>query len=202
MHTSVVPKASPETLPELATSLAPCAPLFRRAPSRARVARSLTGLLTDLPRTNGDPSAAAVAGTSTARLQPRLTEATWAPQALEQQRVQARVAHSPRDGLLVLDDPGLPKQGRGSVGGARQYAGTLGQVANGQLVVTAHDGADEPTSRAPVPWPLPAQLYLPEGWATDDVRRTQSHVPAAGGYRTKPDLALVDQARPWALPFA
>jgi len=49
MQTPVVPKASPETLPELATYLAPFAPLFRRSTSRASVARYLTGLLTDLP---------------------------------------------------------------------------------------------------------------------------------------------------------
>jgi hypothetical protein len=40
------------------------------------VERSLTGLLTDLPRKNCDTIAAAVAGTSTERLQPLLTDAT------------------------------------------------------------------------------------------------------------------------------
>ena len=69
MKTSVVPKASPETLPELATSLAPFAPLFRHSTSRASVERYPTGLLTDLPRKNCDTIAAAVAGTSTERLQ-------------------------------------------------------------------------------------------------------------------------------------
>ena len=43
MHTSVVPKASPETLPELATYLDPFAPLFRRSTSRESVERYLTG---------------------------------------------------------------------------------------------------------------------------------------------------------------
>jgi hypothetical protein len=38
--------------------------------------RSLTGLLTDLPHKNGDTIAAAVAGTSTARLPQLLTDAT------------------------------------------------------------------------------------------------------------------------------
>ena len=87
MPTAVVPKASPETLPELAAYLAPYAPLFRRTTSRASVARYLTGLLTDLPRKNCDTIAAAVAGTSTERLQHLLTDATWEPQALDLQRV-------------------------------------------------------------------------------------------------------------------
>ena len=162
MKTPVVPKASPETLPELATSLGPFAPLLRRSTSRESVERYLTGLLTDLPRKTCDTIAAAVAGTSTERFQHLLTDATWEPQALDQQRVQTLVAQSPPHGLLVLDDTGLPKQGRGSVGVARQYAGTLGKVANCQVVVSTHYVADEPTSPAPIHWPLTAQLYLPE----------------------------------------
>jgi SRSO17 transposase len=204
MKTPVVPKASPETLPELAAYLEPFAPLFRRSTSRASVQRYLTGLLTDLPRKNCDTIAAAVVGTSTERLQHLLTDATWDPQALDKQRVQSLVAQSPPQGLLVLDDTGLPKQGRGSVGVARQYSGTLGKVANCQVVVTAHYVADEPTSCAPVHWPLTAQLYLPEAWATDSARRTKVHVPSEVSLQTKPALALalVDQARAWGVPFA
>jgi SRSO17 transposase len=204
MHTSAVPKASPATLPELATYLAPFAPLFRRSTSRESLERYLTGLLTDLPRKNCDTIAAAVAGASTERLQHLLTDATWAPQALDQQRVTALRAQGPPQGLLVLDDTGLPKHGRGSVGVARQYSGTLGQVANGQVVVSAHYVAEEPTRRAPVHWPVTAQLYLPEAWATDPARQATAHVPTEVALRTKPELAraLGDQARAWGVPFA
>jgi len=204
MHTSVVPKASPKTLPELAAYLEPFAPLFRRSTSRTSVERYLTGLLTDLSRKNCDTIAAAVAGTSTERLQHLLTDAAWEPQALDQHRVTALVAQSPPQGLLVLDDTGLPKQGRSSVGVARQYSGTLGKVANCQVVVSAHYVADEPTSRAPVHWPLTAQLSLPEAWATDAVRRAKVHVPPEVAFQTKPELALalVEQARAWGVPFA
>jgi len=204
MKTPVVPKASPETLPELATYLKPFAPLFRRSTSRASVERYLTGLLTDLPRKNCDTIAAAVAGTSTERLQHLLTDATWEPQALDQQRVRALVAQSPPQGILGLDDTGLPKQGRSSAGVARQYSGTLGKVANCQVVVSAHYVADEPTSSAPVHWPLTAQLYLPEAWATAQTRRAKVHVPSEVLFQTKPELALalVDQARAWGVPFA
>jgi SRSO17 transposase len=204
MATHVVPKASPVPLPELATYLTPFAPLFRRSTSRESVERYLTGLLTDLPRKNCDTIAAAVAGTSTERLQHLLTDATWEPQILDQHRVQTLVAQSPPQGLLVLDDTGLPKQGRGSVGVTRQYSGTLGKVANCQVVVTAHYVADEPTSRAPIHWPVTARLYLPEAWATDEARRSKVHVPPAVAFQTKPELALalVDQARAWGVPFA
>jgi SRSO17 transposase len=204
MKTHIVPKASPDTLPELATYLQPFAPLFRRSTSRASVERYLTGLLTDLERKNCDTIAAAVAGTSTERLQHLLTDATWEPQALDQQRVTALVAQSPPHGLLLLDDTGLPKQGRSSVGVARQYSGTLGKVANCQVVVSAHYVADEPTSSAPVHWPLTARLYLPEAWAADSARRAKVRVPTDVPFQTKPELALalVDQARTWGVPFA
>src|SRR5499433_3582498 len=204
MKTHIVPKASPDTLPELATYLKPFAPLFRRSPSRASVERYLTGLLTDLERKNCDTIAAAVAGTSTERLQHLLTDATWKPQALDHQRVAALVAQSPPRGILLLDDTGLPKQGRSSVGVARQYSGTLGKIANCQVVVSAHYVADEPTSSAPVHWPLTAQLYLPEAWATDPARRATVHVPTEVSFQTKPALALalIDQARAGGVPFA
>jgi SRSO17 transposase len=204
MEIHVVPKASPATLPELATYLEPFTPLFRRSTSRESLERYVTGLLTDLAHKNCDTIAAAVAETSTERLQHLLTDAVWDPQALDQQRVRALVAQSPPQGILVLDDTGLPKQGRGSVGVARQYSGTLGKVANCQVVVTTHYVADEPTSCAPVHWPLTAQLYLPEVWATDSARRTKVRVPSEVSFQTKPALALalVDQARAWGVPFA
>src|SRR5919108_4345280 len=100
MNIPVVPKASPATLPERATSLAPFAPLFRRSTSRESVERSLTGLLTDLPRKNCDTIAAAVAGTTTDRLQHLLTDATWEPQTPAQQPVTPWVAQSPPPGIL------------------------------------------------------------------------------------------------------
>src|SRR4029450_9795565 len=124
MKMPVVPQASPDVLPELATYLEPFARLFRGPTSRESVERYLTGLLTDLERKNCDTIAAAVAGTSTERLQHVLTDAAWEPRTLDQQRVTALVAQSPPQGLLVLDDTGLPKQGRGSAGVDRQYFDT------------------------------------------------------------------------------
>jgi SRSO17 transposase len=204
MHTAVVPKASPNALPALAASLKPFAPLFRRSTSRESVERYLTGLLTDLERQNCDTIAAAGAGTSTERVQHVLTDAAWEPQALDQQRVATLVAQSPPHGLLVLDDTGLPKPGRASVGVARQSSGTLGKVAHCQVVVSAHSVADEPTSRTPVHWPLTARLYLPEAWAADSARRAKVRVPTDVIFQTKPELALalVDQARTWGVPVA
>ncbi len=84
MNKNRVPKASPDALPELAAFLEPFAPLFRRHTSRDSMERYLTGLLTDLPHKTADTIAAAVAGTSTERLQHLLTDAAWDAQALDE----------------------------------------------------------------------------------------------------------------------
>src|SRR5512133_4309307 len=145
-----VPKASPDPLAELEAYLEPFAPLFRRSQSRQGLERYVTGLLTDLERKNCDTIAAAVAGTSAERLQHLLTDAGWDALAVDRERVGRLVEKSPRDGILVLDDTGLPKQGKASVGVARQYSGTLGKVGNCQVVVSAEYVADQPKSSSPL----------------------------------------------------
>src|SRR5207247_5716492 len=113
MNMKAVPKAAPTPLPELETYLQPFTKLFRRSWSRQSCERSITGLLTDLPHKNCDTIAAALAGTSTERLQHLLTDADWDPLALDEARVRALVALSPTGGVQVLDDTGLPERGRG-----------------------------------------------------------------------------------------
>lgn len=191
-------------LPELAAFLAPFAPLFRRSESRESLERYITGLLTDLPRKNCDTIAAAIAGTSTERLQHLLTDADWDPLKLDEARVGQLVSRSPADGVLVLDDTGLPKQGARSVGVAPQYSGTLGKVANCQVIVSAEYVAPPLATSTPLHWPVRAQLYLPRPWAEDADRRERAHVPKSIAFQTKPDLALalIDQAQTWKVPFA
>src|SRR5919199_5272351 len=189
METTTVPKASPEALPELAAFLAPFAPLFRRSTSRQSLERYVTGLLTDLPRKNADAIAAAVANTSTERLQHPLTDAGWDAAALDQQRVATLTPVSPAGGILVRDDTGLPKQGKASVGVARQDSGTLGKVGNCQIAVTCCDTDPQAT------WPVAVRLSLPQAWAEDLERRGKARVPSAVTFQSKPEmaLALLDQ---------
>jgi SRSO17 transposase len=198
-----VPKASTEPLPEIDEFLKPFAPLFRRSQSRHSLERYVTGLLTDLDRKNCDTIAAAVAGTSTERLQHLLTDADWDSQELDGARVRSLSAKSPKGGILVLDDTSLPKQGKASVGVARQYCGALGKRANCQVVVSTHYVADEPESSRPLHWPVSARLYLPERWAQDPQLRQRAHVPEEVQFRSKPQigLSLVDLSREWGVPF-
>src|SRR3712207_2901328 len=137
MNSFAVSKASSEPLPELAEFLKPFAPLFRRRQSRQSLERYITGLLTDLGRKNCQTIASAVAGTSTERLQHLLTDAEWDPLELDAARVRSLSKRSPKGGILILDDTSLPKKGNSSVGVAPQYCGTLGKIANCQIVVSA-----------------------------------------------------------------
>jgi SRSO17 transposase len=199
---NAVPKASSDPLPEISAFLKPFAPLFRRSQSRHSLERYITGLLTDLDRKNCDTIAAALAGTSTERLQHLLTDADWDSLKLDEVRVRSLSAKSPKGGVLVLDDTSFPKQGKASVGVAPQYCGALGKRANCQVVVSAEYVAEEPESSRPLHWPVSAQLYLPEGWANDLQRREISHVPCEIIFSSKPHIALsvVDLSREWGVP--
>lgn len=177
--------------------------LFRRATTRESFERYCTGLLTDLPHKTCDGIAAAVAGTTTERLQHLLTDANWDALELDRERVQQMVEASPAGGVLALDDTAFPKQGKHSVGVARQYCGELGKGANCQAVVTAEYIAGDLASPAPMHWPVSARLFLPDGWAADKVRRQRAHVPAEVRKQSKPEIALelVDRATGWGVPF-
>src|SRR5262244_3846243 len=121
-------QASPDELPELQEFLGAFRVRFHRPEGQHALERYPTGLLTELPNKNGDTIAQAVPGTSEQRVQEFRTTMPWEAEDLKRQRVDQMVAAAPLgDGVWVFDETGLPKQGKASVGVARQYSGTLGQ---------------------------------------------------------------------------
>ena len=73
------------------------------------------------------------------------------------------------------------------MGVAPQYSGTLGKVANCQVVVSAEYVEDAPETSTPLHWPVSARLFLPEAWAArPGARAERAHVPR--------DVAPPDQA--------
>jgi SRSO17 transposase len=189
--------AGPAELPELQEFLASFRVRFRRPEGRSALERYTIGLLTELPNKNCDTIAQAVPGTSEQRLQEFLTNMEWDEEDLNRQRVQKMMAEATRgEGVLIIDDTGFAKQGKTSVGVARQYSGTLGKVGNCQIAVTCC------YSDAQATWPVAVRLYLPQTWADDPERRRQTRVPAEVGFQTKPAiaLALLDQAQAWGVP--
>ena len=89
-----------------------------------------------------------------------------------------------RGGWWIIDDTGFPKKGRHCVGVARQYCGMLGKQDNCQVAVSVSLACDQ--GSIPVAW----QLYLPEDWAADPVRRLQAGVPEQVRFATKTQIAL------------
>ena len=84
----------------------------------------------------------------------------------------------------LVDDTGLPKKGRLSVGVARQYCGQLGKRDNCQVAVTLSVATEQASL------PVAYRLYLPEAWAGDPARRAMAGVPEEVGFATKPAIAL------------
>jgi SRSO17 transposase len=189
--------ASPDELPELKECLGSFQVRFRRPEGADALERHTTGLLTELPTKHCDTIAQAVPGTSEQRLQEFLTTMQWDEEDLNRQRVQKMIAEATLGhGVLVLDDTGFAKQGKASVGVARQYSGTLGKVGNCQIAVTGCDTAPQAM------WPVAVRLYLPQAWAEDSARRGKARLPAAVTFQPKPEIALArrDQALAWGVP--
>jgi SRSO17 transposase len=90
----------------------------------------------------------------------------------------------------IIDDTGFPKQGRHSVGVARQYCGQLGKQDNCQVAVSLS------LANSHASLPVAYRLYLPKEWTEDRHRRRKVGIPAEVGFRSKPEIAL-EQLR-WA----
>src|SRR5688572_32573455 len=190
--------ASPASLPELDAFLSTFKVRFGRPKAQAALERYLMGLLTELPNKNCDTMAQAVPGTHEQRLQGLLTTMNWDEEELNRQRVEKMIAEATvGNGVLIFDDTGFAKQGKASVGVARQYSGTLGKVGNCQVAVTCC------YSDPQAAWPVGVRLYLPERWTQDPDRCRKAQVPPEVGFATKPQIALrlLDQARAWGVPY-
>jgi SRSO17 transposase len=88
-----------------------------------------------------------------------------------------------RRGVLALDDTGLPKQGRHSVGVKRQYSGTLGKTGNCQVAVSSLLIGEA------LVWPVGCELYLPHDWF-DEERQAAVGIPPRVHFREKWRIAL------------
>jgi SRSO17 transposase len=84
----------------------------------------------------------------------------------------------------IVDDTGLVKKGKHSVGVTRQYCGQVGKQENCRVAVSLS------LSTAQASLPIAWRLYLPEVWVDDRKRRKATGVPEEIGFQTKPEIAL------------
>ncbi|RWN52225.1 MAG: IS701 family transposase, partial [Mesorhizobium sp.] len=98
-------------------------------------------------------------------------------------------AHGPIE-AWIIDDTSFRKQGRHSVGVARQYCGEISKQDNCQVAVSLS------LANAFASLRVAFRLYLPKEWAEDPGRRKKAGVPEQIGFATKPQMAL-EQIR-WA----
>ncbi|HKR49882.1 MAG TPA: IS701 family transposase [Pseudonocardiaceae bacterium] len=127
-------------------------------------------------------------------LQHFIADSPWECEVIDR-AVAERVCAVIEPAAWVLDDTGIPKDGKRSPGVKRQYSGTLGKVGNCQIAVSLHAVGTKGTV------PLGFGLYLPEDWCADRERRRRAKVPDEVEFQTKPALGadLVARAAGWKI---
>lgn len=168
--------------------------LFCRLAERTALRQYLMGLL--MPREHNKTLtvlASLIPDADRQRLHHFLHDAPWDHDALNARRLALWRAHpalGPHPGgVLIVDETGDRKRGRGIALAAQQYIGKLGRTANGVVSVTSQwaDGTRHV--------PLGVKPYRPAG------RLPQGKADPA--FRTKPELAweLIEEARAAGIPF-
>ncbi len=87
--------------------------------------------------------------------------------------------------VWIIDDTGIPKQGKHSVGVGPQYCGQRGKKANCQVAVSLSIANHHASL------PVAYRLYLPREWAEDEDRRCKAGVPPDIRFKTKQEIARV-----------
>ena len=168
----------------LAKFVEPFAELLRQPAQRQHTADYMSGLISDLERKNVE-SIAYRHDQDRRNLQHFIGCAEWdhRPLMMELAR-QVGEELGEDDGVIVFDPSGFPKQGKKSVGVARQWCGRLGKVDNCQvaLYMSYVSRMDHALTNM--------RLYLPEEWAKDRARRKAAGVPKEVRFQTRHQQAL------------
>jgi SRSO17 transposase len=183
---TLLPDDVEQFVEELATYYSLFVPAFRR-PEQARWGEVyLNGLLGDLPRKTTERIALDL-GRNVRDLQHFIGQSQWRTEpllAIHQQLVAQTLGEE--DGVALIDESGVPKQGAHSVGVAHQYCGAVGKVANCQVGVYLGYVSRKGYSV------LSGRLFMPQQWfdAAHAEKRAACGVPAEVTFQTKPQIAL------------
>src|ERR1700747_938661 len=149
------------------------------------------GLMPPCERKSVEPMAAVTAPERTAAQHQSLLHfvgnAAWSDEKVLAKVREMVLPEVERHGPIeawIIDDTGFPKQGRHSVGVARQYCGQLGKQDNCQVAVSLS------VANHHASLPVAYRLYLPKDWAKDRSRRRKAGVPKEISFKTKQEIAL------------
>jgi len=134
-----------------------------------------------------DRMAEVVPESKSRNLQQFLTHSKWDHQGVIDHVAQDvdRFLGDERDACFLIDETGFVKQGKRSVGVARQWLGRVGKVDNGQVAVFGALANGQYVA------PVDVRLYLPQEWTNDSKRCERAGVPEdERRFRTKTELAL------------
>jgi SRSO17 transposase len=180
----VKPEALEGVLERLRAFVRPFAASLRHAEQREHAEEYVTGLVSNVKRKNVE-SIAYLHENDRQPLQKFVGQSPWDERPLIGElarQIAATVGEA--DGVLVIDPSGVAKQGKASVGVARQWCGRVGKIENCQVgvylgYVTRKEHALVDT-----------RLYLPKEWTKDKARCRRAGVPKGVRFRTRHELAL------------
>ncbi len=185
-------------------------PRFARPEVRHHALLYLQAILSDIPRKNGWQIAEHARQARPYGMQRLLSRAAWDEDGVRDDLrafvcqtlhppplVQACASRELLFPVLVLDESGFPKRGRHSAGVGPQYCGRTGRVENCQVGVFLSYVTE--LSHALID----RELYLPQDWCADLLRRQAAHIPETITFATKPELAkrMVQRAQEAGLPI-
>ena len=174
-------------LPAMQGYLEQFATAFARSDQHSWAHRYLQGLVSILPRKSCEPIALAL-GVSVRGLQSFIGESTWsiAPLIDEHERLVAQSLGDPDDGVFLIDESGMPKQGQHSAGVARQYCGATGKICSCQVGVFVGYASSKGYTL------VGGQLFVPQDWFGEQMAALRQEVglPKELTFLTKPQIAV------------
>jgi SRSO17 transposase len=180
----VKPEALEGVLERLEEFVGPFAASLAHAAQRGHLEEYVMGLVSNVKRKNIE-TIAYLHEQDRQPLQKFIGQKPWEWQPLVGELArQIGTTLGEADGVLVIDPSGVLKQGKASVGVARQWCGRAGKVDNCQVgvylgYVTRKEHALVDT-----------RLYLPKEWTKDKKRCKRAGIPKEVRFRTRHELAL------------
>jgi SRSO17 transposase len=171
-------------LERLRAFVRPFAASLREAEQREHAEEYVTGLVSNVKRKNVE-SIAYLHENDRQPLQKFIGQSPWNERPLVGELARQIAAElGEADGVLVIDPSGVAKQGKASVGVARQWCGRLGKIENCQVgVYLGYVSRKEHAL-------IDTRLYLPKEWTKDKARCRRAGIPKGVRFRTRHELAL------------